>query len=377
MNRRSSPASPVPLVLHVIPTAIARGAQREARALADHLDLPGVRHHRLLSLFAGPRHVRVDEALEYQSAHPATGLELRLVMRLRRRIRQLRPAAVIAHGGDSLKYLVPAIVGRRLPLVYYVIGTFAHPESRTRTALWRTLVRRADLVAAEGEEVLTECRSLWRVSDGKSVLAPNGRDPQEFRPAAPATGAETRSLPVLAFVGALAPSKRPGRFIEVVAELRRRGVRLDAVACGDGPLAGALVEPAREAGVELLGAREDVDVVLRESDVLLFPSLPTGEGMPGVLIEAGLSGIPVVATAVPGAASIVDDGTTGLVVDPDDFGAMVDATQRLVADAALRRRMGADARRHCTNHFSIEAVVARWSSFIEPLVDGRLTRWNA
>ena len=46
-------ADGVPLVLHVIPTATARGAQREARALATRLDLPGTRHHRLMSLFAG------------------------------------------------------------------------------------------------------------------------------------------------------------------------------------------------------------------------------------------------------------------------------------------------------------------------------------
>ncbi len=137
-------------------------------------------------------------------------------------------------------------------------------------------------------------------------------------------------MPVLAFVGALTPGKRPQRFVEVVAALRRRGVELRAVVCGDGPLAPSLAGPAAAAGVELLGSRSDVAEVLRGADVFVFPSLPTGEGMPGVLIEAGLTGLPVVATAVPGVRTIVEDGTSGFVVDVDDLDAMVEATARLL-----------------------------------------------
>ena len=58
-------------------------------------------------------------------------------------------------------------------------------------------------------------------------------------------------------------------------------------------------------GVELLGPRSDVPELLRSADVFVFTSLPTGEGMPGVLIEAGLSGLPAVSTPVPGAATVV------------------------------------------------------------------------
>ena len=69
---------------------------------------------------------------------------------------------------------------------------------------------------------------------------------------------------------------------------------------GDGPLRDALALPAEKARVELLGSRSDVAEQMRRADLMIFPSRPEGEGMPGVLIEAGLSGLPVVATAVPG-----------------------------------------------------------------------------
>jgi glycosyltransferase involved in cell wall biosynthesis len=281
---------------------------------------------------------------------------------------------LVAHGGDPLKYLVPAMIGTHRPLAYYATGTFEHTTSAARVALWRLLVGRADVVAAEGDEVLEQCRRLLHVRPDESVLAPNGRDPREFHPpeqrAAP-------SEPVLGFVGALTTGKRPDRFIEVVAALRRRGVALRAFVCGDGPLAAAISGPAADAGVELLGSRPDVASLLRGADLFVFPSLPTGEGMPGVLIEAGMTGLAVVATAVPGVRTIVEDGTTGIVVDADDLDAMVEATARLLQTPELRRALGAAARRRCVERFSLEAVAACWLSFLGPLVERGVSRRGA
>jgi glycosyltransferase involved in cell wall biosynthesis len=105
----------------------------------------------------------------------------------------------------------------------------------------------------------------------------------------------------------------------------------------------------------------------------VFPSLPTGEGMPGVLIEAGLTGLPVVATSAPGVSTIVEDGATGFVVGVEDLAAMVDATARLAEDPALRARMGAAARQRCEARFSIDAVASCWLSFLAPLVARSVT----
>ena len=166
-------------------------------------------------------------------------------------------------------------------------------------------------------------------------------------------------------MGALTTQKRPDRFIAVVAALRARGLLVEARVVGDGPLRDALEGPATEAGVELLGRRRDVAELLRGTDVFVFPSLWAGEGMPGVLIEAGLSGVPVVATATGGVRSIVLDGETGLVVNVDDFDALVDATAALVGDPARRLAMGAAARAHCVERFSLSVVAATWRGIIE------------
>jgi glycosyltransferase involved in cell wall biosynthesis len=344
----TGPGDGVPLVVHVIPTATARGGQREARALATRLDVPGVRRHLVLSLFAGPDEVPVDEAIGHPGGdRPAVGFDPRLVWRVRAVLERLDPTVVVAHGGDPLKYLVLAMIGARRPLAYYATGTFEHAGRAGRVALWRALVGRADVVAAEGDEVLEQCRALLHVPPERSVLAPNGRDPEEFHPPERPVG---RPQPVLVFVGALTPGKRPERFVEVVAELRRAGVGLRALLCGDGPMAPALARPAADAGVEMLGTRSDVAEVLRGADVFVFPSRPTGEGMPGV-------------------RAIVDDGVSGTVVGVDDLDAMVGATGALVADPARRRAMGDAARRRCVERFSLDSVAACWLAFLTPLVE--------
>jgi glycosyltransferase involved in cell wall biosynthesis len=362
-----------PLVLHVVPTSASRGAQREARALADQLDVPGVRRHRVLSLVnsvdRGDDEVVVDYTLgDGGGRATSVGFDPRLVMRLRRRLTELSPVLVVAHGGEPLKFLVPALFPRRFPLVYYAIGTLApqghHPMRRL---MWRFLARRPDMVAAEGSEVLDECRTLLGVESGRLVLVPNGRDPEEFRPG---VDSGPRPLPVVAFVGALTEQKRPRRFVEVVAALRARGLEFRALAVGDGPLGRDLGPAASAAGVELLGARGDVADVLKGVDIFVFPSSPMGEGMPGVLIEAGLSGVPVVATDVPGVDAIVEDGETGHVVDVDDFDAMVTGVASLLTDPDRRRAMGEAARRRCSERFSLEVVASGWRDVLVPLLAG-------
>jgi glycosyltransferase involved in cell wall biosynthesis len=361
-----------PLVLHVIPTRAARGGQREARALADRLDAPGLRRHRILTLVdsveGGDEGEKVvaDYSIGGGDSVTTVGFDPRLVLRLRRSLDRLDPVLVVAHGGEPLKYLVPALFRRRRPLAYYAIGTLAPPAQHPgRRRMWQFLARRPNLVAAEGSEVFDECRTVLGVAAGRLVLMPNGRDPEEFRPDG---GAMARTVPVIVFVGALTEQKRPDRFVDLAAALRARGLEFRALVVGDGPLGSEIKARAEAAGVELLGARGDIADVMKGSDIFVFPSLPRGEGMPGVLIEAGLSALPVVATAVPGVDAIVVDGETGFVVDADDFDGLVGAVASLVDDPERRRTMGEAGRRRCSELFSLDVVASEWRQALLPLL---------
>ena len=357
-----------PLVVHVIPSPRGRGAQRAARILVDRLDEPGVVRHRLLGLFDGPPEVEIDVALGYSGgSHPAEGFEPRLAIRLRQVLARLGPAAVVAHGGDAMKYALPAVIGTGRPLVYCVIGTYAGPPAPFHVWCWKRIMARADLVVAVGEEVQDECTARFGVPPQRAVLIPNGRDQALYRPrSGPAASDEA----TLIFVGALTPQKQPDRFVEVVRHLRAAGRVIHAVMVGDGPLAGVLGPLAAAQGVELLGSRPDVPELLRQADVFVFTSRPAGEGMPGVLIEAGLSGLPAVSTEVPGAATVLRDGITGMIVD-DSVAAMAAAIGQLLDDPDRRATMGAAARSWCESAFTLDLMAQRWRTALRPMVDAQ------
>ncbi len=258
------------------------------------------------------------------------------------------------------------MLGTSRNLVYCDIGTFAGPRNRARFWPWKWLTHQPGLIVAVGPEVQEECVSRFGIDPNRVVMIPNGRDPSEFHPDA-ARSRSDREV-TLIYVGALTEQKRPGHFIDIVGKLRGNGYRVRAQLVGTGPLAGSLVNRAQTNGVDLLGFRSDVAQLLRSADVFVFPSLPTGEGMPGVLVEAGLSGVPAVATAVPGTSSVIDDGHTGLIVE-GSVPSMTRAVQRLLDDPDLRTAMGVAARNRCTSLFSLDRVADRWRAILQPLAE--------
>lgn len=346
-------------VLHVVPTDLARGAQVYARALVDSANRVAGDEHEIAVLFAGrPVAVFAEHELGVPSGRlHAAGLDPRAVWRLWRLVRRTRPDVIVAHGAESLKYAVFAR-GRNRQVVCHSIGVVsAKAQQGTSHALHRALLGRADLVIAVSNAVAQQLHDLFRVGWDRLRVIPNGRDPSAFAGAPHAPG---DADPVLLFVGHLTATKRPEVFVEVVSMLRGRGCPVDAVMVGDGPLEDTLAQPAAAAGVALLGRRSDVASFLSAADVFLFPSIAEGEGMPGVLIEAGLAGVPVVATDVPGVRDVVVDRETGRVIPVEDVAGLADAAEELLRAPVLRAAMGASARARCERLFSLGACTARW-----------------
>lgn len=353
-----------PLVLHVLPLDLARGAQRYARAMKDALDGHSQRHLTLTLFRSDVRVLDPDLKLDYSARLSArAGLDPRVVLSLREVLRRHEPRVVVAHGSQPLKYLAP--ICPRARLVYYKIGTSTARASRgLHRRLHSLLLARAGRVAGVSQDCLDEARDVFGVAAARLRLIPNGRDPSVFTPSA----ALRSGPPTLTFVGHFAATKRPAKFIELVSRLRADGIELHARMIGDGPLLAPLTDAARAARVELLGRRDDVPAQLRDSDVLAFTSLPDNEGMPGVFIEAGMSGLPVVTTDVPGARSVIGDGTTGFIVPVTDDDALLERTRRLLTDAALRRQMGAMARERCTTELSLTRSAELWARLVDEMV---------
>jgi glycosyltransferase involved in cell wall biosynthesis len=149
--------------------------------------------------------------------------------------------------------------------------------------------------------------------------------------------------------------------LHALARLAGNGVRFDACLLGAGPMIDAH-ESLRdalglEARVGIPGFVENLEPWWRAADVFVLPSHQEGSGSLS-LLEAMQHGKAIVAAAVDGIPEDVEDGRSALLVPPRDPAALADALRRLLADAELRRRLGAGARTAFEQRFSAEAMTA-------------------
>ena len=193
-----------------------------------------------------------------------------------------------------------------------------------------------------------------------TILGGAGIDETEF-PAQPASG---NAVPVAAFVGRMIRSKGVDVLVAAQHRLASRGIPLEVALYGktddDNPEGVPLAEIegwTRQGGVTWHGHVSDIRQVWAQSDIAVLPAI-TREGLPRSVLEAAASARPLIVTDVPGCRHVVRPDVDGLIVPPSDPAALADALARLVADPALRARMGASARERVLGGFTIEHVTA-------------------
>ncbi len=159
-----------------------------------------------------------------------------------------------------------------------------------------------------------------------------------------------------AYIGRITQIKRPDRFLDVVAEIKSRGIDLHFIVAGAGELLQYCQDRAESENlpVTFLGWREDIEVVLGAADFVLLTS--DNEGTPLSLIQAGMVGIPVVATNVGSTNEIVVNGETGLLTDLS-VNQLADAVAKVATDSALRAKMGAAGKEYTLARYGVSRLV--------------------
>jgi glycosyltransferase involved in cell wall biosynthesis len=159
-----------------------------------------------------------------------------------------------------------------------------------------------------------------------------------------------------AFIGRITQIKRPDRFLDVVAEIKARGIDLHFIVAGAGELLAYCQDRASTENLPItfLGWREDIEVVLAAADFVLLTS--DNEGTPLSLIQAGMVGIPVVATNVGSTNEIVVDGETGLLTDLSVV-QLADAVAKVATDSALRAKMGTAGKEYTLARYGADRLV--------------------
>src|SRR5947209_7279936 len=217
-------------------------------------------------------------------------------------------------------------------------------------------------------------------------VVPSGVDATLFQPGSTEPSSRARwglgAGPILGFVGGL----RRWHGVEALPTLlerlvqRYRGLRL--VIVGDGPLRGELEHALKERGltrsVVFTGSlpHEEVADLIRQFDVALAP-YPRPEHAfyfsPLKVFEYMACGIPVVAAGLGQIVEVVRDGETGLLYPPGELDALTVACDRLLADPALRQRLGQAAAKEVHGLYTWDQNAARVVELARALIATRGT----
>lgn len=171
----------------------------------------------------------------------------------------------------------------------------------------------------------------------------------------------------IAFLGRLEKMKSVDLFPEMLVRLKQDFPNLKMLMTGEGSLKSSVLKGFDRMGVsqmvQYLGVveTERVPELINQSRIFIYPSREEPFGLS--IIEAMACGVPVVTTNVFGPSEIITNGQDGLVVNPNDVGALADAIRSLLNDKQLRTQMGAqgrttvedrfDSNQHLENLFSI------------------------
>ncbi len=315
---------------------------------------------RALNVFGYAAALKADVALR-PTAYLAAPLALAAGWHAVRRVARETCATVLhAH------WVIPAGVmaaasGVGLPLVVSLHGSdvfVAEAHGLARRAA-RFAFRRAGWVTACNEDLRRRAINIGADPERLTVV-PYGVDGERFKP-----NSETRDRVrafhglddndrVVVAAGRLVRKKGFEYLIEAVGLLAARWPTLTLVIAGSGDLEDELRDQATALGIAIQvrfeGAVTQPQVAewLAAADVAVLPSVRDDsgnvDGLPNIVLEALVSGTPVVATPAGGIATVAVDGETALVVPERDAAALARALERLLAEPDRGRALGRSAR---------------------------------
>jgi glycosyltransferase involved in cell wall biosynthesis len=312
--------------------------------------------------------------------------ELALIQWLRRLIR--REQVDLVHG-FTIKCAVYGSIAARLERTPARVNAVAglgyvfisnEPRARLLRPLVRSLFRYAlggsgvRLILQNPDDAQMFTRARLVAADTVRLIPGSGVDCSRFMPVeADGEGKKERFRVLLP--ARLLWDKGLAEYVQAARLLRQRGAAVEFLLAGDPDPGNPAAVPESairgwvdEGLIQWLGHVDDMPSLFRSVDCVVLPSYR--EGLPKGLIEAAACALPLVTTDVPGCREVVTDGVDGLLVPVKNAVALAEAIARLEGDPALRKRLGAAARRKALAEFDERSVVERTLEVYRELIPG-------
>lgn len=284
-------------------------------------------------------------------------------------------ASIVTATNPYVQGLNAAVAARLLGMPYAVIITrdydwdwavlgkqafrSVYPTRRLERAIGRWVLRHADLVLADRQYYRDF--AIRNGANAARAIATRVLADAAFVAARPALEVRERYAlgtgPLLTYVGRLDPDKFPLDLVDCLARVHQRFPDAVLACAGTGSQAAEMQRRANELGcgdgLRLLGSLdlEELPMLLASSDVVVAPH------MGYTLIEAGLTGAPIVTYDYDFHSEIITNGQTGFLAPLRDTAALADCVCRVLANPVAARAIGRSLREQLLRDHSPEAVV--------------------
>lgn len=244
----------------------------------------------------------------------------------------------------------------------------------------RLLALGSDRIVGVSQACVEDSRRRDRIPESKYRVIYNGVDERAYHPAFECRTALRQELgwpesaTIIGNIGTVSERKRQADLVEAFARLIPQHPDLRLLLIGSRrsheaevaqDLEKRLARPELQGRWAWLSDRHDVERLLAGCDLFCMPSRV--EGFSVALVEALMTGLPVVLSDIPSFLETVNDGNDGTIFPLGDVNALAERLEQLLADSLLRTRLGAAGRQSALAKFSNANMIRCWSHLYSEL----------
>ncbi len=295
-----------------------------------------------------------------------------LLSRLINLIKKTKPDIIQANGSDTLKYTAIAkIFYPKLNIVYRnisIVSAWAG-EASFKRKINRLLFKKVDRVTSVGDEAMIDFVKTYDYPLAKTKMIRRGIPQMNYdRVKARAQIVKEFGFAqtdfILMHIGQFSPEKNHAFLIDSFQKMLQQQQQVKLLFVGEGKkyaeVKDIVAQKKLSDHIFFTGYRKNVQELLAGADLFILGS--TIEGVPGVVLEAGMQSLPTVAVNVGGIGEVVMNDKTGILVNKHDAGNFSNAVISLIQNEMLRKTLGANAKQFVLEHYSLQHCLKQFEN---------------
>jgi glycosyltransferase involved in cell wall biosynthesis len=294
-------------------------------------------------------------------------LGIGVIWRIYKYLKQEKPQIVHTHlfGGDTWGRL--AAILARVPIIISTEHNTNLDEGFLKRLVKKILSFFTKKIIAVSQAVKNYSVVVDHINEKKMIVIPNGIEIDKFMMI---PEKEYSRPPVIGIIGRLEKQKGHEFLFEALNLIKNIPWALWVV--GQGSLGPRLEKLAKDLDLReriiFLGARRNIRELLGQIDIFVLPSLWEGLGL--AVLEAAAAGKPIVASRVGGVPEIIEDGKTGILVEPKNIKSLAEGLERVLLREGEAREMGRRAKKEIVK-FDVKNMIVAYEKLYERLITNR------